>query len=156
MNYFEAKKIFNPKKLCEYFRPVIGALKCGWNILKSPPLPILTDVNFRCSLKYDLNMWDCFCYTGKKVYFINLSLNFYKIGPYFVEYKDPYMHKHTHTRKYIFIQCTPVDTFWCSLSAGSNRSSLSSNLCSFHSCKHIYCKTVFTHVAIQPDSSQQT
>lgn len=84
-------------------------LACDWGFkvwmkyFEVPPPPlILTDVNFRCSLKYDLNMWDCFCYTGKKVYFINLSLNFYKIGPYFVEYKDPYMHKHTDTHVHIY------------------------------------------------------
>lgn len=76
----------------------IGALKFGW---KAFPLN-LTDVNFRCSLKYVLS-----CETVYGIQPNRVSV-YYK--PVFKLLKDwplyPYTDKHMHTDTYIFIQYT--------------------------------------------------
>lgn len=76
----------------------IGALKFGW---KAFPLN-LTDVNFRCSLKYVLS-----CETVYGIQPNRVSV-YYK--PVFKILKDwplyPYTDKHMHTDTYIFIQYT--------------------------------------------------
>lgn len=94
----------------------------------------------------------------ESVYFRNLSFDFEKTGPYFVDYIDPYAHKDMHTYTYthtVHTQYTRCGTAWVWSSSGS---ALFSYLCSFHSSMHFLLKqnSIYPHGdSVEPSTLQK-